>query len=439
MIKEDILAMFKAAISAVEGRYVVKQSLPSIIKDQLSADEVSNLRIIAIGKAADAMLHGALDCLEDYLEKSREASSSPLSSLLITKTGHVSFKFQQNTRIHCMESAHPVPDESSLLAGQTLIDFLQTATNDTAPCLFLISGGTSSLVEVLADDWSLKELQELTQWMLANGCSIDQINAVRSRISKLKGGGLWQIINNKKKLKERKILCLMISDVPNDDPSVIGSGLLFPTKLAQPLPDFLPNKWKIKLSSLPTINPPTSFYWEIVASNNHARQAAANHANELGYQIKIIDDLLQGDVIKAAKHCIQSSQKKANTMFIWGAETTVTLPENPGKGGRNQHLALAAAIEISQSHDNQILLSAGTDGTDGLTEDTGAIVDNNTIKRAEREGFNAKDSLQGADSGHFLQASGDLISTGVTGTNVMDLVIAYCERSNKGIDKGHKG
>lgn len=115
-------------------------------------------------------------------------------------------------------------------------------------------------------------------------------------------------------------------------------------------------------------------------------------------------------------------------MLIWGAETTVTLPENPGKGGRNQHLALAAAIEISQSQDNPVLLSAGTDGTDGLTEDTGAIVDNHTIERAEREGFNAKDSLRGADSGHFLHASGDLISTGVTGTNVMDLVIAYCEK-----------
>ncbi len=425
MIREELFAIFKAAISAVEGRHVVKQSLPSIIKDQLSTDEVNNLRIVAIGKAADSMLYGALDCLKAI------GGIIPIS-LLITKTGHVSLESQQNSHIHCIESAHPVPDESSLLAGQALINFLQDATNDAAPCLFLISGGTSSLVEVLADDWSLKELQELTQWMLANACSIDQINAVRSRISKLKGGGLWQIVNNKKELKEHKIICLMISDVPGDDPSVIGSGLLFPTKLAQSLPDLLPNKWKEKLPPLFTINPPTSFYWEIVASNYHARQAAANHANELGYQVEVFNDLLQGDVIKAAKHCILSSQKKMNIILIWGAETTVILPENPGKGGRNQHLALAAAIEISQGKDYQILLSAGTDGTDGLTEDTGAIVDISTIERAEIEGFNAEGSLQRADSGHFLHASGDLISTGVTGTNVMDLVIAYCAVS-KGV------
>lgn len=426
VIKEDILAMFNAAISAVEGGHVVKQSLPSILKGQLSTDEVNNLRVIAIGKAADAMLHGALDCLPSKGETAR-------SSLLITKTGHVSFESQQDPDIHCIESAHPVPDESSLFAGQTLIHFLQATTNDTingtSPCLFLISGGTSSLVEVLANGWNLKELQELTQWMLANACSIDQINAVRSRISQLKGGGLWQTINNKNVAKKHKVICLMISDVPSDDPSVIGSGLLFPAKADQPLPNLLPNKWKEKLPSLAVINPPASFYWKIVASNKKARQAAANHAKELEYKVQLINALLQYDVIKAAKHCIQSSRKKLNTMIIWGAETTVSLPGNPGKGGRNQHLALAAAIEISLGENKQVLLSAGTDGTDGLTEDTGAMVDNGTINRAKVDGFNARNSLQQADSGSFLHASEDLISTGVTGTNVMDLVITYCEKN----------
>ena len=114
IIKEDMLAMFKAAISAVEGRYVIKQSLPSILKEQLSADEVNNLRIIAIGKAADAMLHGALDCLPN------KGDTAP-SSLLITKTGHVSFESQQDPDIHCIESAHPVPDESTIRQGPAMI------------------------------------------------------------------------------------------------------------------------------------------------------------------------------------------------------------------------------------------------------------------------------------------------------------------------------
>lgn len=407
MIRDDMLAMYSSAISAVEGRRVVANALPPILNDQLSTEEIQNLQIISIGKAADAMLQGALSCFP---------KQSP-RSLLISKHGHCSLQSMQKKNITCVESAHPIPNEESLKAGQTLINFLEAGD---LPCLFLISGGTSSLVEVLADNWELIELQELTEWMLANAYDINQINAVRSRISKIKSGGLWRILGS------RKVICLMISDVPNDDPAIIGSGLLFHSIFAPTNLHFLPQKWIDKLLLLEKPQAPDSFFWQIVASNTQAKEAVESKAKELGYQTKQYNALLQDDAIKTAKYCIQQAKINSNHLLIFGAETTVVLPKIPGKGGRNQHLALAAAIEISE-REGCYLLSAGTDGTDGMTEDTGAIVDSQTIERAKLDGFIASQSLLNADAGHFLAASGDLISTGVTGTNVMDLIIVYCK------------
>jgi len=418
-IRYDLLTFFQAAVKTVEGKQVVEQALPDVLqtleKDSSCTDrlaEIKDMQIVAIGKAAESMLQGAL-C---YL------GNTSNQALLISKLGHISPEPYQNPSITCIESAHPVPDKSSLKAGDALIQFLQSSQ---APCLFLISGGTSSLVEVLDDNWSLDELQDVTQWMLANAYSIDQMNSVRSRISKIKAGGLW------KYLMHRKVICLMISDVASDDPHVIGSGLLFANKQntkADTLPSSLPSHWKQKLSVSLPIKPPTSFYWQIISSNQQARQASANAAKQKGYQVKVIAELQQGLAEEVAKQCVLEAKKHPNTVIIWGAETTVLLPEKPGVGGRNQHLALAAAIALQGDH-HSFLLSAGTDGTDGNSDDTGAIVDGQTLERAIMEGglkeVDAEKSLQQADSGNFLNTSGDLISTGVTGTNVMDLIIAY--------------
>jgi len=161
-------------------------------------------------------------------------------------------------------------------------------------------------------------------------------------------------------MRNLDVHCLMISDVPGDNPAVIGSGLLFPDSLPSPAPD-LPKKWQVKLSSTTeVIQPPASFRWEIIASNNIALQAASQAAQKLGYSTQVQTTLLCGDAEKTARRCIQELDNNPEKLLIWGAETTVTLPENPGKGGRNQHLALAAAIHIADRNDIT-LLSAGTE------------------------------------------------------------------------------
>ncbi len=345
------------------------------------------------------------------------------SALLISKHGHISQSFYdneaENKNVVCVESDHPIPKSASIEAGNTLLEYIKNIP-EKAPILLLISGGTSALVEVLQEGWDLPQLQSLTDYLLANAYSIDEINAVRRRVSRIKGGGLWDYLGG------RSVACLMISDVPDDDPAVIGSGLLFPSKYNE-LPK-LPQEWLQKLEKYKPHKAPSGLDWEIVASLKDAKIAAANKAQSLGYQTDVIPDFLGGDAEKTAKSCVKILQENKNTVCIWGGETTVTLPKKPGKGGRNQHMALAAAIEMAINDADDIhLLAAGTDGSDGVTTATGAIVDGLTVQRGNQQHMNAKNFLARADSNRFFEETDKetkcLISTGATGTNVMDLVI----------------
>jgi hydroxypyruvate reductase len=256
--------------------------------------------------------------------------------LLITKHQHVSAATQALTQVQVLEAAHPIPDESSLQAGAALIKYLQALPTDE-PVLFLISGGTSSLVEVLETGWTVDRLQQATYAMLANGAVISEINAMRCTLSLIKGGKLWQYVG------ERPVTCLLMSDVPGDDPAVIGSGLLFPA-------------------------PREDFAWEIVASNRQLLAALAATT-----AVNVMPEFLEGDAEEVAQRCVAYLRNSLPGLYAWGAETTLQLPLNPGYGGRNQHLALAAALCL-QPDDDIFLLAVGTDGTDGVTEDTGALV-----------------------------------------------------------------
>lgn len=393
-INKDLLAIFQAALEAVSGKVVVKKELA------MSHDNEC-FHIIAIGKAADAMVQGV------PLKRIK-------SALVISKHGHISDELRNNKQIICIESDHPVPKVASLKAGEALLDYLEKLP-EKEPCLFLISGGASALVEVLEEDWDLKDLEELTDYLLANAYSIDEMNAVRQRLSKIKGGGLWSYIS------QRSVNCLIISDVPNDDPAIIGSGLLFEAKQNK-LPE-LPQNWIDKIGDVTQINVPKDFQWKVIASLDRAKKAAATKAESLGYQVNIMNDFLEGDAVQAAKDCVRKMRSEENRLFIWGGETTVKLSENSGKGGRNQHLALAAAIEIA-GQTNTVLLAAGTDGSDGMTTATGAMVDGQTVERGLEQNLNASDFLLYADSNSFFQKTNELIVTGATGTNVMDLVFA---------------
>lgn len=401
-MRDTLLQIFNDALHSVVGKEAVQNAL---LENHKALLETTPLNIVAIGKAAESMLEGAFAAIPN---------TNIQKALLISKFGHVEAQHWDEQKVTIIEASHPIPDQSSLDAGQALIDFVST---ETTPILFLISGGASSLVEQLEAGWNFDTFQEMTRWMLSNSYSINQINAVRQSISSIKAGGLWKFI------KASQVHCLLISDVPSDDVCIIGSGLLFPPTSALPIPDSLPQHWRNQLSALKPKTQPPNFRYDIIASNSIARNTARDNAHTAGLKVVMHDSILEGDAEETAKACIEKILATPNTLFIWGAETTVNLPDNPGRGGRNQHLALAAAIQM-QNTCGYYLLAAGTDGTDGMTEDTGALVDSETISRGEADGLDAASSLANADSGTFLAASGDLISTGVTGTNVMDLIFA---------------
>ncbi len=371
--RQHLLCIFEAALQAVNGK--------SVVEDAFKTDmhNFQEFHVVAIGKAADAMLQGV-------------PGQNIKSGLIISKHGHISKILQQDSRLVCIESDHPIPGKASIKAGQALLDYLSQLPQK-APCLFLISGGTSALVEVLQEGYKLTDLQEMNHYLLANDYSIDEINNKRRQLSRIKGGGLWDYLGN------RDVYCLMISDVADDDPAIIGSGLLFPVPENRNL------------------------VWTIIASLNDAKQAATKKARELGYKVVVVSEFLNGNAEYVAKECVATLNNNPGTLFIWGGETTVTLPETPGKGGRNQHLALAAAIEMDGLNDC-VLLAAGTDGSDGNTFATGAIVDALSVRKAKLKSWQATDYLQKADSNTFFSQTGELLITGATGTNVMDLIIA---------------
>jgi hydroxypyruvate reductase len=372
--RTQLLEMYASGLVAVNGELAVYKALHTKGLHQ-------PCHVIAIGKAADAMLWGAYRYLRDAMQ----------GALLITKHQHVSAATQALPQVQILESAHPIPDESSLQAGAALIQYLQALPAD-APVLFLISGGTSSLVEVLDSGWTLNRLQQATQDMLANGAVISEINAMRRTLSLIKGGKLWQYVG------ERPVTCLLMSDVPGDDPAVIGSGLLFPATS-------------------------DTFTWEIVASNRQLLAALAATATAT-MAVNVMPEFLEGDTEVVAQRCIAHLRHSAPGIYVWGAETTLQLPLNPGYGGRNQHFALAAALCL-QPEEDIFLMAVGTDGTDGVTADTGALVDSGTVQRGNTQNLDAVACLQTADAGTFLAASGDLIHTGPTGTNVMDVIIGW--------------
>ena len=401
-LRQHLLQVYESALEAVDGRTCVARTMAG---QAFGVD----VHVIAIGKAAAAMLHGANDVLGDHLRQ----------GLLITKSGHTDI-FPDH--IKQFAAGHPWPTQASLDAGATLLEFIQSSPQD-AQLLFLISGGTSSLVEVLPDGISLDELHRVNDWLLGSGLDIHAMNHVRKAISCIKGGRLAQ------QLDGRSAQVLLISDVPGDDPATIGSGLLVPEiLLATEAPLDLPG-WieALMQKGIPAAHNGAACFEnievKIIASLSDAKHAAAAQGRALGYEVYEHGAVLGGDAAAVGRQLAgELLAAGPKVMHVWGGETSVRLPDKPGRGGRNQQLALAAAIEL-EGEAGVAFLAAGTDGTDGPTDDAGAMVDGGTVARGEAEGLEPKAALLNADAGSFLNASGDLIQTGPTGTNVMDLMV----------------
>lgn len=398
-----LLDLYAAALRAVEGREVVRRALARRPWD-------GPAWLVAVGKAAESMTRGALDVVGERC----------VGGLLIGREAPGDPRSLGEHRIRWTTGGHPIPDEGSLAAGAQLLRHL-AATPADASLLFLLSGGASSLVEVPVAGVSLDSLQRINGWLLGSGLPIGAMNTVRTAISRIKGGGLLAL------LPDRALRVLAISDVPGDDPGVIGSGLLVPRgdlgQALEPLdlPSWIRDAMALGLVGRPAILPPGPPV-ELVARLEDAKQAAAAAAGDLGLPVQVHGGFLEGDASERGRELARLLITGPPGVQVWGGETTVRLPVHPGRGGRNQHLALAAALEIAGRTDCR-LLAAGTDGSDGNTEDAGALVDGGTLQRGALDGLDARDCLARADSGTFLASSGDLIQTGPTGTNVMDLVL----------------
>jgi glycerate 2-kinase len=398
--RRDLLDIFTAALRAVDGRVCVR--------DYLTAHKFNGpVYLIAVGKAACAMARGAHEVLGEYIR----------DALIVTKDGYA-----ESLPWPVMEAGHPMPDARSLDAGSRLLRFVAALPRD-ARVLVLWSGGASALLEALPAGVDLSQLRRINDWLLASGLDIVEINQLRKRLSLIKGGRLAVL------LAPREVTCLAISDVVGDDPRIIGSGpLVADETLAKSVPESLPDFVRQALDSAPP--PPrandASFKnvrIEIIARLDTAKGAAARAAEQKGYRVDVSGEFIDGDAAEAGRRLARTlAAADPGVVHVWGGETTVKLPPNPGRGGRNQSLALAAAVELA-GRENIFLLSGGTDGTDGPTQDAGALVDGGTVARGTAQGVRASDALARADAGTFLEASGDLVDTGPTGTNVMDLMI----------------
>ncbi|MCB1735420.1 MAG: DUF4147 domain-containing protein [Gammaproteobacteria bacterium] len=397
MSRTLLLEVFDAALHAVHGQARTAEYLRA-------NPRIGDVHVIAVGKAATAMMHGARDVLGKSLR----------SGFVVTKHGYEDSSLLGDARIRCLSSGHPVPDAASFAAGQALIEYIAALPRD-AFVLVLLSGGASSLMEAPVEGMTVADIQRATDFLLADGWDIGAMNRLRKRWSRLKGGGVLALLDG------REVEVLLISDVPGDDPAVIGSGPLWPMMHAElpPLPDWLveclPPPQPVSLRPVPH---------RVIATNGDACKAVINATRAHHLFATNGDGPLEGDVLEAASRIAQSLRDAEPGIYVWGGETTVRLPENPGRGGRNQQMALALAIELD-GRDDIIVLAAGTDGTDGPGEDAGALIDGQTVSRGQVHALDARRCLNEADSGTFLAASGDLLYTGPTGSNVMDMVIGF--------------
>ncbi|WP_435100020.1 glycerate kinase type-2 family protein [Arhodomonas sp. AD133] len=409
-VNNDLEAMYHAAIEAVKGRSAVRRWL----EDHPLSGE---WHVLALGKAGCSMAHGAMDVLGDRVT----------SGLVVTREGYLDEAITADARFRVVESAHPVPDGRSLEAGRAAVDFLREAPAN-ARFLLLVSGGTSALLELLADEAGAEQLAELNRRLLASGLDIIAMNRIRKRFSRVKGGRLARWLDG------REARQLVISDVQGDDPVAIGSGPLVP----DPDPDRSPLQAEFRDLCAEAEAPPSpddpcfsALETHLVATNRHARHAAAEEAQRRGYAVTVHDDVfLEGDAVALGRELARTVIDGAPGVHVWGGEPTVVLPREPGEGGRMQALTLAAATELA-GHSGCWLLGGGTDGADGPTEAAGAVVDGGTVERGTAYGAPAATALECADAGRYLAASGDLLHTGPTGTNVMDVVIGLHQGSDE--------
>jgi len=412
-IREDALRIIDEAIKAVYPENAVKKALESFENER-------RIKALAIGKAAWRMAKAARESLKGRISE----------GIVITKYGHSMGDIEG---FEILEAGHPIPDDNGIKATERALDMVKDLREEGF-LLFLVSGGGSSLFELPAENVELRHLIDITNQLLKSGATISEINAVRKHLSKVKGGRFAEIV------KPAEIFSLVLSDVLGDRLDTIASGPAYPDFTTSKDALRIIQKYGIELTSRVSnaMNNETPKSLEnvetkIIGSVFIACEAAKTAAEKLGYNSMILTATLDCEAREAGAFLgsivreIVSRDRpvKRPCAVILGGETVVQVKGN-GLGGRNQELALSAARGI-EGLDNVVIASVATDGTDGPTDAAGGIVDGETLMRLGEKGIDVEKALDNNDSYHALEAAGDLLNTGPTGTNVNDLIILLCK------------
>jgi len=431
-LRADALDIFQAGLRSVDSFSAVLKHV-SLDKNDLKVngikyplDDYNNIYVIGTGKATAAMAQA----VEEVLSKRITAG------FINVKYGHK----RPLKYITVKEAGHPVPDAAGLLGSEKIIHLLQSA-GEKDLIIFIISGGGSALLPSPVQGMTLTDLQKTTQTLLEVGANIDEINTLRKHLSRLKGGRLAKLAF------PATLISLILSDVVGDNLGSIASGPTSPyesfyhtcihiidkfdirKKIPKNVLDFFISGQNGKEEE--TVKSGDLVFKRIqnviVGSNIQAVREAKRRAETLGYNSLILSSSMQGEAKEVAKMHASIAKEIISTKnplpppacVISGGETTVTI-RGHGMGGRNQEYALASAVEID-GLDNTLILSCGTDGTDGPTDPARAVVDGHALNRTKKKKMDADKYLSENNSYPFFKALDDLIFTGPTFTNVMDL------------------
>lgn len=422
--------LYEAAIKAADPAEHVRSYANHLLSSHAHYG-FSKTVMLAAGKAAPSMAHALLESMGGIIDR----------GLVITNPGNLEgYDFSGHQSVEALEAAHPIPDESSLMASGKALEMLYETQSDDTLVICLLSGGASSLLCAPAKAVRFEEKQEVLKELLSSGADISEINTVRKHLSAVKGGRLAEA------LYPSMVISLIVSDVPGDDISTIASG---PTA-----PDPTTATDALKVLDKYGITPPATVLQQllseqrglidatpdddsivfaraenlVILNNRVALEGALKQAEAFSLKAEILDEQLTGEVGKAAVLMAARSAERLKSgdlpvCLISGGETTVNV-KGTGRGGRNMELALRFAMEL-EDLSGITMLSAGTDGIDGRTNAAGAIVDTNTVKDALARGIDAAQYLEINDSYNYLKNAGGLLITGPTGTNVMDIQIIF--------------
>lgn len=404
---------------------IINNSIESVLPDKAVKEEIEKLNfndsvyLVAIGKAAWRMAKAAKDSLGDKIK----------DGIVITKYGHSKGKIEG---LKIYEAGHPIPDENTINSTKKVVELVMNLGQEDT-ILFLVSGGGSALFELPVEGISLEELKKVTDLLLKSGANIVEINTIRKRLSQVKGGKFAKLV------EPAKIYSLVLSDVLGDRLDSIASGPAYPDSTTVKDVEEIIDKYKLNLSehvinALKKETPKelNNVETRIIGSVSKVCESAEKIAKSLGYNTLILTTTLNCEAKEAGSFLASIAREvkeknrplKKPCAVILGGETVVHV-KGEGLGGRNQELVLSAAKGIV-NYEDIVIVSVGTDGTDGPTDAAGGIVDGMTVKKLIEKNIDIEDTLNNNDSYHALQSIDGLVITGPTGTNVNDLTFILC-------------